>query len=335
MKKVLIFLLIPLMVIGFSFNAFASPPRLIDIRSFEEFIEIKKMAEAGEKAFLDYLEQTGQFSFYRFRDFNEIKTFISVLDSLPVPIINNKELVIRRFIYNFDDQIITAISYNCIDGYIYSFSIRDHRPLTTKEFIEQRYNEEAILLYQRADGNVIIYAAPQAVPRNPNVFIRFVMDFYRYFIEVTYWHEDITDYSNVCAEELLGGVTFGSIRDLEIMHERRTMLTTADALIVLRSAVGLDLLTDTQIARFEIIGVPTTADALRVLRAVVGLPSGEVGLGDVEDDVGVVTTSDALEILRAATGLATLTDAEKVRLGISGAATTADALRVLRVAVGL
>jgi hypothetical protein len=49
------------------------------------------------------------------------------------------------------------------------------------------------------------------------------------------------------------------------------MLTTADALIVLRSAVGLDLLTDVQLAKFEIIGVPTTADALRVLRIAVGI----------------------------------------------------------------
>ncbi|MDR2572567.1 MAG: hypothetical protein LBD23_20060 [Oscillospiraceae bacterium] len=270
MKKILIFLLIPIMFVGFAINSSTSPPRSLNVRSYEELVEIRKMVEAGEKAFLDYREQTGR-SFYGVINFEEIKIFLSVLDLLPVPIINGKELIIRRIIYNLDVQEITSISYICTDGYIYSFSIWDFRPMTAAERIKERYYEEPILLYQSEDENVKIYAAPQAIPRNPNAFIRFVIDFYGYFIEATYWHEDITDYSNISAEELLGGVTLGTINDLEIMHERRAPLTTSDALTILRAIAGMVTLTDAQIARYGISGTPATADAMRILRVVAGL----------------------------------------------------------------
>jgi internalin A len=51
----------------------------------------------------------------------------------------------------------------------------------------------------------------------------------------------------------------------------RPLLTTADALTVLRAVAGLAELTDAQIARFGIDGEPTSADAMRILRTVAGL----------------------------------------------------------------
>jgi hypothetical protein len=270
MKKVLVLLLIIIMMIGFTFNSSASPPRLLDVRSYEELVEIREMVEAGEKAFLNYLAEQEVHSFYRMINFEEIKTFLTVLDSLPIPIINGKELSMRTISYNLDVQEITAISYICTDGYIYSFDIWDFRPMTAAERIEERYNEEPILLYQRKDGNVKIYAYPQSI-LNEVRFNRFVMDFYGYFVWATYSHGDITDYSNICAEEILGGVTLGSINDLEVMHERRTPLNTSDALTILRAVAGVTALTDAQITRYGISGAPATADALRILRIVAGL----------------------------------------------------------------
>jgi hypothetical protein len=269
MKKGLILFLVLIMVINYTFEVSAEPPRLTTIRGIEELLEIRRMAEAGGKAFLDYREQTGR-SFYGMINFEEIKIFLSVLDSLPIPIISGKELMIRTITYNLDVQEITDISYNCTDGYVYSFDIWDFRPMTAAERIKERYYEEPILLYQSDDENVKIYAYPRSI-LNEVRFNRFVMDFYGYFVWVIYWHEDITDYSTVSAEQLLGGVTLGSIEVLEDMHERRAPLTTSDALTILRAIAGLTALTDEQSARFGINGEPDTADALEVLRIVAGL----------------------------------------------------------------
>jgi hypothetical protein len=48
-------------------------------------------------------------------------------------------------------------------------------------------------------------------------------------------------------------------------------LTTADALTVLRAAVGLSSLSAEQLTRYSITGTPATSDALRILRIAVGL----------------------------------------------------------------
>lgn len=49
------------------------------------------------------------------------------------------------------------------------------------------------------------------------------------------------------------------------------ILTTADALAVLRHVAGIALLTTEQLAAYGISGTPTTGDALRILRIVAGL----------------------------------------------------------------
>jgi hypothetical protein len=310
MKTFLTTTLILIIFFTLATYASASPPHLIFINGAEELTEIRKMAEAGEKEFLNFREQTGQRTFNGFINFDEIKIFLSVLDSLPIPIIGGKELSIRTITYNFDGKIITDISYDSDDGetYIYFFNIAEHRPLTVREFIEERYNEKAILLYQREDGNVKIYAYPQSI-FNEARFNRFVMDFYGSFVWVTYLHEDITDYSSVCAEELLGNVTRGFVNVLEEMHERRNILTTSDALTVLRAVAGLTTLTDAQIARFGISGEPTSADAMRILRFIAGFPSvidrdeRAREAADVNGD-GVINIADAMAILKIVAGLA-------------------------------
>jgi len=60
-------------------------------------------------------------------------------------------------------------------------------------------------------------------------------------------------------------------RDVVLANER--VLTTSDALTVLRAATGITSLTDAEKARFGIVGELSTADALRVLRIAVGLIS--------------------------------------------------------------
>ena len=233
-KKILIFLIISVIVISFTFNAFAStPPRLITVESIEELLELRKSFGAS----------------------GELEALLVALDSLPIPVISDKELLLRTITYNPDIKMITTISYDSEDGYFYSFSIRDYRPETVEEFIERVYNEKSILLYQSEDENIKIYAYPQALraevlPGYENNSGRFVMDFYGYFVWVIYWHENITDYSSVDAEQLLGEVAFSSMKELETMHEQRVRfqkgdvngdgkIDTTDALEILKYEAGL------------------------------------------------------------------------------------------------
>jgi hypothetical protein len=58
-------------------------------------------------------------------------------------------------------------------------------------------------------------------------------------------------------------------RDIVLINER--VLTTFDALTILRAIAGLTAMTDEEMARFGISGAPSTADALEVLRIVAGL----------------------------------------------------------------
>ena len=58
-------------------------------------------------------------------------------------------------------------------------------------------------------------------------------------------------------------------RDVVLENER--VLTTSDALAVLRAVAGLTALTDAESARLGISGEATTADAIRILRSVAGL----------------------------------------------------------------
>jgi len=58
-------------------------------------------------------------------------------------------------------------------------------------------------------------------------------------------------------------------RDVVLASER--VLTTTDALAVLRAVAGLTALTDAESARLGISGEATTADAVRILRSVAGL----------------------------------------------------------------
>jgi len=276
MKKVLVVLLIPIIFISFTFDVLASIPHIISIDSMGELIELRKMLEADEEDLINYLRQsqTG------IRNREELEALLSLLDSFPIPIINGKELNLNALMYNPERNSIPTISYDSDDGYFYSFSIRDYRSTTAEEFIKQTYNEEAILLHQSEDGNVKVYAYPQALlkrvePGAENNSGEFVMDFHGYFVWVIYSHRSIKDYSTVSAEQLLGGVTLGSIEFLEAMHEREPAfiipLTTADALDVLRHVAQLTTLTRRQMTRFEISGRPTTEDAMRILRVVAGL----------------------------------------------------------------
>jgi hypothetical protein len=58
-------------------------------------------------------------------------------------------------------------------------------------------------------------------------------------------------------------------REVVLINER--VMTTADALIVLRAIAGLTALTPEQLSRYWISGEPTTEDALEILRIVAGL----------------------------------------------------------------
>jgi len=274
MKKILIILLIPIVFISFTFNVLSMPPHLIRVRSMEELLELRKMLEADEEDLRNYLRQSQS----GVRSRRELETLLSLLDSFPVPIINGKVLMLRTITYNPSNQMITNMGYDSEDGYFYSFSVRDYRPLTAGEFIRQTYNEEPILLHE--EENVKIYAYPQALmervlPGYENNSGDFVMDFHGYFVWVIYSHRNIKNYSSVSAEELLGGITLGSIEVLEAMHEREPTfiipLTTADALDVLRHVAEITTLTRRQMIRFEISGRPSTADAVRILRSVAGL----------------------------------------------------------------
>jgi hypothetical protein len=55
-------------------------------------------------------------------------------------------------------------------------------------------------------------------------------------------------------------------RDVILANER--VMTTTDALVILRAVAGVAALTEEEAARFEISGTPATADALRILRVV-------------------------------------------------------------------
>jgi uncharacterized protein (DUF2141 family) len=68
-------------------------------------------------------------------------------------------------------------------------------------------------------------------------------------------------------------LSFGATyRNIDLVQALATPnLTTADALTVLRAAVGLTALTSAQRTRFSITGTPATSDALRILRTAVGL----------------------------------------------------------------
>jgi hypothetical protein len=134
--------------------------------------------------------------------------------------------------------------------------------------VKRIFGEETSLLYKCQDNRIRIYSPPSiwgSVPDENGLFL-FPMEIDGFYIQTRYLPEDI---STVVPENIYRCMTVTSFKDAPW----RTSLSTADALIILRSAVGLDLLTDAQIARFEISGAPTTADALRILRAVVGLPN--------------------------------------------------------------
>jgi hypothetical protein len=257
MKKLLIAVLI-FVILAAPVSALA-PPRSILVNGEEELAEIRKIAEANKEIIGSVR------GFYNLKEINE---FLSALDFFPIPIINGKELMLRTITYNPTNQSAFSIYYEDDDGDLFAFSVRDYRPMTAEEFIKQNHNVEPILLYQREDENVRIYAHPRFMRRNDVVAL--IMDFYGYTILFDY-RNNIGNVSNVSIEKLGESLVFGSIRDLEIMHEQRTTLTTADALTVLRAATGLITLTDGQIARLGIEGAPTTADALRILRIAVGL----------------------------------------------------------------
>ncbi|MDR2532649.1 MAG: hypothetical protein LBC82_07395 [Oscillospiraceae bacterium] len=78
MKKILVFLLVLVMVTNFTFYSLSAPPPRVIIRSEDELIELRRMAEAGEEAFT----RSGHRELITY---GEVVAFLGLLDSLPIP----------------------------------------------------------------------------------------------------------------------------------------------------------------------------------------------------------------------------------------------------------
>jgi hypothetical protein len=202
-------------------DGYSRPVRSIRVRGIEELAEIRKIAEMNEEMFLDYLEQVDYF-FYGIRSYQEMIAFLNAFDSLQIPLPDDKELHLSQINYVIEANSFSHISFYNDNGCFYSFSVRDFRPTTVADSIQELYDEQPILLYQSEDGNMKIYDYPQRLRRstiNENVRFDFIMDFYGYFMFGSYY-DDIDNYlvrdmSDFDAKLLGDMLTLGSLRELE------------------------------------------------------------------------------------------------------------------------
>jgi len=264
MKKVLVFLLITVMFIGFAFISLSAPPPQIIVRSEEELAEMREMAEKANDEELDVYLRRMHHRINGLRNRENLIWFLELLDSLPIPY--DTEMKFSSLVYypTYESANFSIFFESKIEErYSYTFCTNEERE---EGVIEKMFGENVSLLYESQDGRMRVYSPPPIWGRNPSSHgdFSFPMEIDGYFIVAKYFPEGV---AGVVQRDIFRGMTVVSLKD----EPWKTPLTTADALTVLRAATGMATLTEAEVVRFGIDGEPATADALRILRVAVGL----------------------------------------------------------------
>ncbi|MDR2569838.1 MAG: dockerin type I repeat-containing protein [Oscillospiraceae bacterium] len=180
-------------------------------------------------------------------------------NNLSIIVTNNipDEIVIKAFAYHnerfghtsigFTDEDIAALLTRC------EATVLNHFADENAIVIEDRVYTMAWIYRNTAEGYKAVGITPEMIEERLKLLAEF--DFLP--VEATLAFESKLS-------QFLG-------RDIVLINER--VLTTFDALTILRAIAGMVTLTDAQIARFDLNGdgVVDTADAIEVLRVVAGL----------------------------------------------------------------
>ncbi|MCL2636892.1 MAG: hypothetical protein FWD48_00840 [Oscillospiraceae bacterium] len=257
MKKLL---LIPLaIVILIIFMSTSPPPSRDDITigSEEELSEMRKMVEADNKEFSEYLLRITDIN-SRLLNREHIVYLLKILDSFPT--INNSEMKFERIYYYFGGPFIGITFSNDISE---RYSIWHGRTAN-----ENVHNELLFTLNMNYENHVNVYSAAnsQGFELDEHGSVYFTMHISNFIVGVIYNRGDNEHIQSVNPEEIFK--TLFGVSPWVYVPEP---FTTEEALIILQAAAGLIELSDEQRARFGIDDVPKTSDALRILRAVAGL----------------------------------------------------------------
>jgi hypothetical protein len=276
MKKLLLVVLVFIIFVSFATTVSArTPPPQIIVRSNEELEKMREMAEkADDDEFQGYLRRTSH-SINGLRTRNDVVSFLELLDSIPLPYIPGARFVYFNYYagsrYNTFD-----ILFRFGDGAWYDFRFWMSRERTIEEFFK---DEKLVIYYENQENNIIIYSAPRLFPNERDAYelLIEIEGYFAHFRFGSGERNGRTEYDfyneiheNMIITSFADSPWFDRIEPV-IIEDEPEPLTSADALIILQATVGLSELSDENIARFEIDGSPTTADALRILRLAVGL----------------------------------------------------------------
>ncbi|MDR2572325.1 MAG: hypothetical protein LBD23_18790, partial [Oscillospiraceae bacterium] len=204
MKKILSFILIIVISIIFaiSVSARTPPPRVI-IRSEDELIELRRIAEAGEEAFT----RSGHRELITY---GEVISFLVLVDSLLIP--HGEGMRFTGLIYSPGNNYYHIFFESRGDErHSYYFDLSEERG---EGIVERMFGSVVSLLYENKDEGLRVYSPPPSWGSFPDETggYRFAMEINGFFMRAGY--SPGRSSTHVTAESVYGGMTVTTIRDL-------------------------------------------------------------------------------------------------------------------------